>query len=526
MKRSVVPPVLLSVLLLITSLSACHAPGTLPPSPADVEDSTPAVAPASKAESEGKESPSVEPAKDLVSIAAEIEPSVVLILVRQYRPLRLGEKKCLSPSWSLGSGVIVDKRGYILTNHHMVVEHRFISEECPLFVERELCEGAGTIYVFLSQGGETRIERGKAYIAGLINYNKEADLAVIKISPDNPNLPEAAIGDSSTLQRGEKVFAFGYPFPLQTYSEDVLKFMKEIDSELDDPTCISCMYEPYEKKPLGLLGLLGLSSGASSVTNGILSAMRKQGDVSVIQTDAEINPGNSGGPLVNSKGEVIGINTWKVAEGMGFAIAIDEAKSLVREATAISSPPLISGVYCNVLWSGGYRNKMGPFGVDNATYPPCVLIEWTTDEPATSQVDCQWDPLLELGAIFSEFDFCRRFITGNKYAEKLYETQPQRCDRYCGRFYSHGDMGRCCEDCRILPHVTLLDETLTLHHKVILTERDLRKGCNTNLKGVYAFKITSRSESGDEVTSEVYRFIWATHFADLIVYPYDFSKEW
>ena len=514
MKRSVVPLVLLSVLLLITSLSACHAPGTLPPSPADVEDSTTAVAPDSKAESDGNESSNVEPAKDLVSIAAEIEPSVVLILVRQYRPLRRGEKNCLSPSWSIGSGVIVDKRGYILTNHHVVAKHQFISENGPPFRARELYEGAGTIYVFLSQGEETKIERGKAYIAGLIKYNEDADLAVIKISPDYPNLPEAVIGDSSILQRGEKVLAFGYPLAFETFSEDILEFMKEIDSELDEQTCVSSMYGPDEKKPLSLLGSLGLSPVSSSVTEGMVSAMRKQGGVSTIQTDADINPGNSGGPLVNSKGEVIGINTWGIreAEGMEFAVAIDEAKSLVREATAMSSPPLISGVYCNILWSGGYRDKLGQYGVDTTVYPRCVLIEWKTSEPATGQVAYVWNPLLDPAGAFETGD-----------------NDPNRCNIFCGRMYVSSQIAfpNCCLECKNPKlRTTSLDENLALNHKVVLTYRDLAGEGGFDLKGVWDFKIISRSESGDEIVSEVYRFLWGELKHDFELYPYDFLKEW
>lgn len=414
MKRSVVPPVLLSVLLLINSLSACHAPSTLPPSSADIKDSTTTVAPDSKAASEGKESLSVEPAKDLPSIIARVEPSVVFVLAWKY-----GDQ-----SWWSGSGVIVDKRGYILTNYHVVAE-------------------AETICVYLNYGGETKIEPpSQVHAACLVIKDEKMDMAVIKMFPDSANLPEAVMGDSSALQTGENVLTIGYPEGLRLYEKDS-------------------------------------SLVATTTTRGIVSAIRKFDDINYIQTDAAINPGSSGSPLVNWRGEVIGINSRGIseAEDMGFAVAIDEAKSLVREATDLplpfSIPPLMFWeLQCHVLY-------------DPEVTSPEITIEWETDEPATSQVSYTWhcdlERVLSLPIPHILFAVCN----ANK------------------------------------PRVILLDESPTLHHKVILTDfrgiyyetlwvggisSEVEHLTDSPLRGVFDFRITSRSKSGREVTSKVHSF--------------------
>jgi len=164
---------------------------------------------------------------------------------------------------SLGSGVIIDKRGYILTNFHVV-------------------KGADEIIVKLSTKKEYR---GKT-----IGTDPKTDLAVVKIQPDG-ELTVARLGDSERLRVGEWAIAIGNPFGLD-----------------------------------------------QTVTVGVISATGRA-DVGVatyenfIQTDASINPGNSGGPLLNLKGEVIGINTAIVAagQGIGFAIPINMIKRVVNQ---------------------------------------------------------------------------------------------------------------------------------------------------------------------------------------------------
>ncbi|MFZ3377999.1 MAG: trypsin-like peptidase domain-containing protein, partial [Candidatus Acidiferrales bacterium] len=156
---------------------------------------------------------------------------------------------------SLGSGVLVDKKGFILTNDHVI-------------------DQATKIQVALD-GDPTK------YNGRVIGFDKETDLAVVKIDADH-DLPIAKLGNSDGVQVGDWVLAFGSPFGLN-----------------------------------------------STVTAGIISA-KDRSNVGhqfqrFIQTDAAINPGNSGGPLVNMAGEVIGINTAiytgsRGFEGVGFAL--------------------------------------------------------------------------------------------------------------------------------------------------------------------------------------------------------------
>ncbi len=164
---------------------------------------------------------------------------------------------------SLGSGFIISKDGYILTNNHVVAN-------------------ADEINVTLSNN--------HTYKAKIIGTDPKTDIALIKINPKGDDLTVVKLGDSDKLQVGEWVLAIGNPF--------------------------------------------GFSR---TVTAGIVSAKGRvigEGPYdSFIQTDAAINPGNSGGPLINLKGEVVGINTAIIAaaQGIGFAIPINMAKAILPQ---------------------------------------------------------------------------------------------------------------------------------------------------------------------------------------------------
>ncbi|MCM8792557.1 MAG: Do family serine endopeptidase [Candidatus Omnitrophica bacterium] len=173
----------------------------------------------------------------------------------------------------LGSGVIIDPEGYILTNEHVISE-------------------ADKITVTLPDGREFKAEiKGK---------DKRSDLAVIKINASD--LPVAKLGDSDDLKIGQWVVAIGNPFGFALQNTE--------------PTVT-----------VGVISALHRSLGR---------ALQKDRDYNdLIQTDAAINPGNSGGPLVNLKGEVIGINvaifsTTGGYQGIGFAIPINTAKSILK----------------------------------------------------------------------------------------------------------------------------------------------------------------------------------------------------
>ncbi|MCF7870744.1 MAG: Do family serine endopeptidase [Candidatus Omnitrophica bacterium] len=172
----------------------------------------------------------------------------------------------------LGSGVIIKKDGYILTNAHVVSK-------------------AEDVVVKLSDGREFEAE-----VTGI---DPKSDLAVIKIEAEN--LPVSNLGDSSDLKIGNWVVAIGNPFGFAI--------------ENPEPT---------------------VTVGVVSALQRYLPALgdRRIGYDGLIQTDAAINPGNSGGPLVNLKGEVVGINVAILTrtggyQGLGFAIPINKAKKII-----------------------------------------------------------------------------------------------------------------------------------------------------------------------------------------------------
>ncbi|AZR73221.1 serine protease [Anoxybacter fermentans] len=171
----------------------------------------------------------------------------------------------------LGSGFIFDKRGYILTNNHVI-------------------EGAHEIKVILTDGREFEGE--------VIGADPENDLAVLKLKKAPKNLPVAVLGDSNKLQVGQLTIAIGTPYDL--------KFQNTVTTGV-----VSALGRSIQGK--GRHGLIRINN--------------------VIQTDASINPGNSGGPLLDSQGRVIGINTAILgnAQGMGFAIPINTAKAIIDE---------------------------------------------------------------------------------------------------------------------------------------------------------------------------------------------------
>ena len=173
------------------------------------------------------------------------------------------------PVEGAGSGFIIDSRGYILTNYHVIEE-------------------AQSIEVVL--GDQSR------YPAKAVGADQRNDVALIKIDPKGKKLAVLALGDSSTLQVGQKVLAIGNPFGFQS------------------------------TLTTGVVGALGRTVQTSQTTF-IDEA---------IQTDAAINRGNSGGPLINSHGEVIGINSAiftpsGTTAGIGFAIPINTAKAIAHD---------------------------------------------------------------------------------------------------------------------------------------------------------------------------------------------------
>lgn len=209
----------------------------------------------------------------LQGLAARVSPAVVQILVTGYGPL---ESKNSSESntavivrqHAIGSGVIVDPTGYIMTNAHVVEGAQRVRVVLPVF--------STDLPLQLAPVGKSQI-----FDAKLIGVHKEIDLALIKVNAQSP-LPTLALATARRVRQGQLVFAIGSPEGLQ-----------------------------------------------STVTMGIVSSVARQPDPDkpyvFIQTDAPINPGNSGGPLVDMEGYVVGLNTFILteaggSEGLGFAI--------------------------------------------------------------------------------------------------------------------------------------------------------------------------------------------------------------
>ncbi|HYK51628.1 MAG TPA: trypsin-like peptidase domain-containing protein, partial [Terriglobales bacterium] len=207
----------------------------------------------------------------LEELAAKVSPAVVQIQTTGYGPLNdsdsdRGKTALIVRQHAVGSGVIVDSNGYIMTNAHVV-------------------EGAQRIRVALpmsTAASPTNTPAGKRRVldAKLVGVHKESDLALLKI--DETNLPTLSLEEPQSLRVGQLVLAVGSPEGLQ-----------------------------------------------NSVTMGVISAVARQADptksLNYVQTDAPINPGNSGGPLVDMNGEVVGLNTFILSqsggsEGLGFAI--------------------------------------------------------------------------------------------------------------------------------------------------------------------------------------------------------------
>ena len=224
-----------------------------------------------------------------VYAANKILPSIVGIEVK-YNVTQnsmfsfFGESsRTTSEATASGSGIIISEDGYILTNNHVVDS----KSESTYYDISE----ATSVKVTLSSGEK------QTYDAKIVGKDSQTDLAVLKI--DAKNLVKAEFADSDSVKIGEFTMAVGNPLALGT-----------------------------------------------TITCGVVSAINREVDdgegnkFTCIQTDAAINSGNSGGALVNSKGQVIGINTLKVSstgvEGIGFAIPINSTISVAEELKAYS----------------------------------------------------------------------------------------------------------------------------------------------------------------------------------------------
>jgi serine protease Do len=221
-----------------------------------------------------------------------------------------------------------------------------ISEEGYVLTNYHVIEGAQEVKVILSDGKEAA--------AKVMNSDSKLDIAVVKIT-DNTKVPAVAeLGVSGSLQVGEEVVAIG---------------------------------NPLGKEFLG------------TVTNGIVSAVNRQleeNGMKYIQTNAAINSGNSGGPLINSRGQVIGINTAKIGqtgvEGLGFAIPIDTVKDKIEN---LSKPVLMIGISGREINEDTSKQLSARYKVE---FPVGVYIESVTEFSPAEKAG------LKIGDIITKFD--------------------------------------------------------------------------------------------------------------------------
>ncbi len=206
-------------------------------------------------------------------VAKKVLPSVVGVKIKYNISSIFGS----STAEATGSGIIISSDGYIVTNNHVISEQ----------------SGNSYYQVTQAQGITINLYNDSTdYTATVVGSDPQTDLAVLKI--DTTGLTPATIGNSDNLMVGQYVLAIGNPLGME-----------------------------------------------STMTGGIVSALNREvttddGTTYVaIQTDAAINSGNSGGALVNSKGEVVGINTLKLAgdgiEGIGFAIPINSTVNIINQ---------------------------------------------------------------------------------------------------------------------------------------------------------------------------------------------------
>ena len=216
------------------------------------------------------------------ALTRKVWPSVVQILVTSYGPRNEdpqgGTGAVIGRQQSVGSGFVIDAEGYIMTNAHVVSGAQRVQVVLPAD------KADGTLATALSS-------KATLIPARIVGITTELDLAVLKV--EDQKLPPLPLATYSEVRQGEMVFAFGSPNGLR-----------------------------------------------NSLTQGLVSAVARQVNPDspqiFVQTDAPINPGNSGGPLVNIRGEVVGVNTFIMSQsggndGLGFAVPSATARTVYRQ---------------------------------------------------------------------------------------------------------------------------------------------------------------------------------------------------
>lgn len=248
-------------------------------------------------------SSSSDKSKNWIELSSRKDALTIPEIVDKVMPSVVGISSTLSNGTSTGTGIIMSKDGYIVTNCHVVEDATQIM--VVMTGDDGQISTSETTTATDNQNGNSSdsdsessdSSEGKSYKAKLVGSDSTTDIAVLKIEPDE-DLTPAEFGDSDDLKVGELAVAIGNPLGFELFG---------------------------------------------SVTTGIISALNREIAVDdrtmkLIQTDAAINSGNSGGPLVNSYGQVVGINSVKISsnyyssvEGLGFAIPITDVKVIIND---------------------------------------------------------------------------------------------------------------------------------------------------------------------------------------------------
>jgi serine protease Do len=313
----------------------------------------------------------------VVDAAELVGPAVVSISVIQTRVVRtsrrtpfrdpffdqffrdfFGERQYVERIPSLGSGVIIDPGGLVVTNEHVVRD-------------------AAEIKVTLTDGRQLDAQ----VVAGDSDY----DLALLRI--DGENLPSARLGDSDSLLIGEWAIAIGNPFG----------------------------YLLQDSRPTVTAGVISALHRNVTTSEGVLGVYKD-----MIQTDAAINPGNSGGALVNSLGELIGINTFIITQsggsmGLGFAIPVNRVKYIVDEVATFGR--------IRQIWIGLKVQEVTPMiarslGLDSAR--GLIVSQADPESPAHKGGLRRGDIIIAVnGEEATNYDTARRAIFGSRVGDVL-----------------------------------------------------------------------------------------------------------
>ncbi|HWO01183.1 MAG TPA: trypsin-like peptidase domain-containing protein, partial [Blastocatellia bacterium] len=266
LQSSVAAPVLLLAVFLVGAPAAQGSASAPTEKRVDLRSQTTANSPRPPAVSQGKTV-----LLDVPEIAERVNQVVVNV-----RSLSEGGE-------NLGSGFIVDQRGLIATNFHLITNSEPRRGRVPRV-------GDPAAPPKLVNSVTVTLHDGRQFPASIKGYDEATDIALLEIVPSGPALPVAEIGDSDALRVGDWVIAIGNP--------------------------------------------LGLDH---TVTLGIVSAKGRTGFGGqfddFLQTDAAINPGNSGGPLVNAQGKIVGINTLVLerSQGLSFSIPVNTLKAILPQ---------------------------------------------------------------------------------------------------------------------------------------------------------------------------------------------------